>query len=582
MSRRLALCTPGVTAGIFILLSSWSNAAMLKDVAALAGDNTPGVAHTEPSIGFNPANSNQIAIVAFSGNWGPSAAAPVWKSSDGGNTWRRVSQIVQPATGQFGPGDQKIAFDRQGRLYVAELAFDSLENIFDYIYRQGAAPDAPMTFGAPYGWDQPHLEIDTGGSNSCVDTLYSPWLNTRIGNNQSNVERSSNFGAAVSGVAAGDNLNFPNRTTRVAVARHGEAYIVYKTREGLFSSDHNFELSHFWVKRSDDCGATWNALGGAVSITGAAQVKTYFTNSFGAGPKVNRARSSDAWIATGSAGWVYVSYVDRDDTGFGQIYVARSSDSGAHWSTARVTDGTHNSAFPEIAVAGNGGVGVLYVDYDASGAATTYGHRLARSTDYGQNWSDEVLQSLNPAILANITVAQGYQFIWGDYEGLTATLGNFYGVFTGASIGRATPQLDPIFFKEAASSFILFNPQVICPEDCLFHFVEPGDPYPERFRFGVVVLEGRILGVRMDRGFVRQVIVSPGSSIGYVGKTAGLPKISFSRTLRETFKLGNFNAPKGRKLVGIALDDEGRFYGALYTRRNIPLRAAAEAKEGPK
>ena len=38
-------------------------------------------------------------------------------------------------------------------------------------------------------------------------------------------------------------------------------------------------------------------------------------------------------------------------------------------------------------------------------------------------------------------------FLWGDYEGLTAAGNTFYGVFTGQSIGRRVPQLDPIFFR---------------------------------------------------------------------------------------------------------------------------------------
>jgi hypothetical protein len=41
-------------------------------------------------------------------------------------------------------------------------------------------------------------------------------------------------------------------------------------------------------------------------------------------------------------------------------------------------------------------------------------------------------------------------FLWGDYEGLTAFGNTFYGVFTGASIGRTKAQLDPIFFAQTA------------------------------------------------------------------------------------------------------------------------------------
>jgi hypothetical protein len=431
-------------AGIAIAGSVSASGATLKDIAFLAGDMPSSIAHTEPSIAVNPLNPQQIAVVAFSGNWGASTNAPVWKSDDGGNTWRRVPQLPQPVSGQSGPNDQKIAFDRNGTLYVAELAVDSLNNVFDYIYRQNGAPDAVMAVGAVFGDDQPHLDIDKTFGSGCLDRLYSPWLNTALGNAQSHVETSTNFGVAVADAAVGDNSSFPNRTTRIALAPDGKAYVVYKTREGSAGAD--FENVHFNVKRSDDCGATWNALGATgSSISGATQIQSYFTNSFGAGTTTSRARSSDAWIAVDPAtGDVYVSYVSKDASGFAQIYIARSSNQGTSWTSTRVTDGTHNSAFPEVAVTHHGTIGVLYIDYDTSGGTTTYRHRFARSNNLGSSWSDQILQSMNPTGFPNLNNG----FIWGDYEGLTAVGSTFYGVFTGQSIGRPTPQLDPIFFRE--------------------------------------------------------------------------------------------------------------------------------------
>jgi hypothetical protein len=50
---------------------------------------------------------------------------------------------------------------------------------------------------------------------------------------------------------------------------------------------------------------------------------------------------------------------------------------------------------------------------------------------------------MDPGPLANASSG----FLWGDYNGLTALGKGFYGVFTGASIGRTTAQLDPIFFS---------------------------------------------------------------------------------------------------------------------------------------
>jgi hypothetical protein len=421
----------------------------LQDIAVRAGDTSISVAHTEPSIAVNPINHQQIAVVAFSGNWGPTSNAPVWKSDDGGTTWRKVLQLPQPAAGQNGPADQKIAFDRNGNLYVAVLAVDSMLNTFSYIYRQDGAPDAAMLVGAVYGDDQPHLEIDKVGGSPCIDRLYSPWLDTRNTPNRSNIELSGNFGVNVTDVAAGDTNRGPNRTTRIALASDGRAYIVYKTREGAVSGQPGFEKAHFIVHRSDDCGATWTGLGrNGSSVTGETQVETYFTLDFaaGSGPLQNRARSSDAWIAVDPvSGDVYVSYVNRDASGFAQIYVARSSNSGLNWTNNRVTDGTRNSAFPEIAVTARGTVGVLYVDYERrEGMTPIYRHHFSRSSDLGASWTDEILQAMEPSKFPNGKVDP---FIWGDYEGLTAAGSSFFGVFTGASIGRATEQLDPIFFR---------------------------------------------------------------------------------------------------------------------------------------
>lgn len=423
----------------------------IKDVATNATDPT-NRADTEPSIAVDPANPLRIAIVSFSEPWGPAVGAPVWMSTDGGVTWTKIRVIPQPPTGFSGPGDQKIAFDSTGRVLIAELDF----GFNDFIYRQSGAFGTPLTAGAPYGNDQPHLDVDKTVTSPCFNRVYSPWLNTAVSPNRSNVERSSDFGATVAAVVAGSGA-FPNRTTRIAVAPNGRAYIIYKTREGAVGSD--FENAHFRVERTDDCGATWTALGATgVPVHGAAPVQTWFTNNWGnpVKGKVARARSSDAWIAVSpGSGDVYAAYVNRDGSGFGQIYVARSTNLGSTWTLNRVTDGTHHSAYPEIAVAGNGAVGVLYIDFDDSGASTIFRHRFARSFDNGGTWTEENLQSMDPGPLANASSG----FLWGDYEGLTAVGNTFYGVFTGASIGRTTPQLDPIFFKETA----LPPPQIQVP-----------------------------------------------------------------------------------------------------------------------
>ena len=434
--------------------------AFIKDIATDANDPL-NRDDSEPSIAVNPLNPNEITIVAFSESWNSTRGAPTWRSFDGGLTWEKFFQIPQPESGLSGPGDQKVAYDANGLLYVVELGYFPIKN---FIYRQSAGPNDPLTPGVVYGDDQPHLSADIFPGSSFVNRLYSPWLNFGYSQPRSMVSHSTTGGALVTNVPVYPPITFPNRTTRIAIAPNGKAYVVYKTRET--SPSGGFEGVHFRVNRSDDGGLSWNALGpNGVSVHGASLVQTIFTNTFGntIKGKVARARSSDAWIAAHPlTGDVYVSYVSKDASDFAQIYVARSTDEGANWSSTRATDETHHCAYPEIAVADNGTIGVLYVDYDDSGNSTIFRHHFARSFNNGISWTGQILQSMDPTPMANARNG----FLWGDYEGLTAIGDMFYGVFTGASIGRKESQLDPIFFKETAVKPIIYQyaAKLVCGE----------------------------------------------------------------------------------------------------------------------
>ena len=440
-----------------ITLPSFISAQTIKDIATNATDPS-NLADTEPSIAVDPTNPLRIAIVSFAENWGPGANAPVWMSTNGGTTWTKNFIIGTPASGAGGSNDQKLVFDSLGRLLAGQLDFA----LNDFVYRQTGAPGTPLTSGTAYGNDQPHIDVDRTAASPCFNRVYSPWLNTTIATWRSTVERSPDFGATVTAVPAGSTA-FNNRTTRVAVAPNGRAYVIYKTREGAV--DANFENAHFRVERSDDCGVTWNALGATGVAVHSGTAITWFSNAWGnpAKGKTARARSSDAWIATDpTSGDIYAAYCNKDASGFGQIFVARSTDMGATWTSTRVTNGTHHSAYPEIAVAANGAIGVLYIDFDDSGASTIFRHRLARSFNHASTWTHSNLQSMDPGPIANASSG----FLWGDYEGITAHGNTFYGVFTGQSIGRTTLQLDPIFFTAPATNLVLVDICKLRPELC--------------------------------------------------------------------------------------------------------------------
>src|SRR5438105_2283107 len=144
-------------------------------ILPIATDNndSPNLDNNEPSIAVNPRNPKEIAVVTFSEGWNyletqpkMEDMAPIWKSRDGGRTWKKIRQIPCPRIGYDGPGDQKVAYDENGKLVVAEMLKGGKPPRC-YIFRQtNNDPDAPLTSGQPFGYDQPLLDLNNSGRGS--------------------------------------------------------------------------------------------------------------------------------------------------------------------------------------------------------------------------------------------------------------------------------------------------------------------------------------------------------------------------------------------------------------------------------
>ena len=61
--------------------------------------------------------------------------------------------------------------------------------------------------------------------------------------------------------------------------------------------------------------------------------------------------------------------------------------------------------------------------------------------------------------------------------------------------------------------------------DCRIRWIDRGDPPPDIIDPGIVIFEGHVQGVRVERGRVVEVFVSPGSSVGFVTKAERAPKV---------------------------------------------------------
>jgi len=130
---------------------------------------------SEPSLAVNPNNLNQMAATAFTPNPSGGSFAPIFVSSDGGNSWA-LNAIVPGATGVFPTSDITVRFGGTSNvLYGGILRADTLA--MNILRTSNYTSATPMTVLLSRGSeDQPWVEATTAAG---TDRVY-------VGNNDFN------------------------------------------------------------------------------------------------------------------------------------------------------------------------------------------------------------------------------------------------------------------------------------------------------------------------------------------------------------------------------------------------------------
>lgn len=119
---------------------------------------------------------------------------------------------------------------------------------------------------------------------------------------------------------------------------------------------------------------------------------------------------------------------------------------------------------------------------------------------------------------------------------------------------------------------------------CIIRYIDRGDPPPFRDPRGILVFDGRILDVRFAQGRLSEVIVTPGASIGYLGKEGDAPKVKATETAKLRGAAGKFakalKFASGQQLVGVVVGDKGELTGHILASGS--LRASDMAEEDEK
>lgn len=244
----------------------------------------------------------------------------------------------------------------------------------------------------------------------------------------------------------------------------------------------------------------------------------------------------------------------------------QTSDGGDNWTeipalTTLVTDGGRfqfrNSIFPHASA-------VSYYAGDPNMVAVgTHENGILISSDHGTTWT-------------RVPGSERATYItWLEWRNATDVIVSTY--------GRGLWRLRGISWIQD------FEP--LCSiVNCLIRWIDRGDPPPDVIDPGIVIFEGRAQGVRVDRGRVTELFVTPGSSVGFVAKPDAAPQIKVTESRRLLGLQGSVRGlkawPRGEaKVVALALDRAQGLRGFALSHStlptSVPTGAAEEKTEEP-
>ncbi len=393
---------------------------------------------SEPTIAVNPANPLEIAGTAFTPDPMGGALAPIYISTDGGNTWRLNSIVPSAAGSGLGTGDISVAFASSGSKLYGGILRDPTDN-FETLRTSTFANPTPMqVLGSRPDNDQPFTHAIT---NAGKDRVY-------IGNNDfqaqpktATVDVSANAGVAsptfkkvrieVRSTAGQDGPQ-----VRPVAHADGTTYAVFygwRSQTGSFPGNTLVVTTDVVVVRDDHGGSgvkpfqdlkdASDGLSGRLVARG---VKIPFnrngTSATGQ-QRIGGTLSISVDPRPSRSGVVYLAWADQQPHFFLTLHVRRSTDRGVTWSAADLLTVT-NATNAALAINSMGVIGLLYQQLTGTGSSVRWVTHFWKSAD-GASWDDLILAT-TPAN----TPVKTFDPYLGDYDHLVSVGKDFFGIFS--------------------------------------------------------------------------------------------------------------------------------------------------------
>jgi hypothetical protein len=394
---------------------------------------------SEPNLAVNPINPQQMVASAFTPDPLGGANAPIYFSTDGGQTWT-MNSIVPGNSTTSGTGDITVRFGgSSGILYAGTLRGGSGLRL--NILRTGDfTSTTAMTVLVDRngsGVDQPYVQATTVGGNDRVYVGDNDF-NAAAGQTAS-MDRSLNAGTAAPPAGmqtfrlcsrAHPSANQDGPPIRPAVHADGTVYAAFYHWTAFTGS---LATADVVVVRDDNAASGANPFQDLVDTpsppgdgnTGR-RVVTDRSVPFNLDQALGQERlvASNITIAIDprNSSRVYLAWAD-EVSGVYTLHARRSTDQGVTWSADLRTIG--NATNPALALNDRGQVGFLYQALVGSGASQRWQTHFERRTN-----DFDAIENL---VLANVPANAPTRIFGpylGDYVHLLAVGSTFYGIFS--------------------------------------------------------------------------------------------------------------------------------------------------------
>jgi hypothetical protein len=392
--------------------------------ASLSGESHQD---SEPNVAVNPENTKAIVGTAFTPAPTGGSFAPIYVSSDGGNTW--ALRTVVPGNGFVGTSDITVSFAGSGgHLYAGTLNGTTID--FQILRTPNYLSVSPMTvLLTRANEDQPWVVATTTKvKNLSRDRVY-------IGNNDFNTSpKTATVDLSLNAATAAAPAGFgPHQVehgpaspqdgppTRIAVHPDGTVYAVFE-RWTSSTGAGNVTLDVV-ITRDDNWGSgatPFQALG--VNGNVIAPKRFVRWNAIMGQERLG----GDLCIAVdpNHSGTVWVAWCDRVGGAGGTdwtVHVRRSTDHGVTWSNDLRT--ITNVKNPSLAINSNSELGLLYQAFTGSRWVT----KLELTFN---GWSTAATTIVLHSAPSATPLRQFFPYL-GDYVRMIAVGTSFYGVFCG-------------------------------------------------------------------------------------------------------------------------------------------------------